>query len=61
MKTYNTDVSREEVAALLNYDPQTGLFTHKVDGVCVWVRTTLRKQQRRHTPKLRSSITQSSN
>ena len=32
MKQYNTDVSREEVAALLNYDPQTGLFTHKVNG-----------------------------
>lgn len=32
MKQYNTNVSREEVAALLNYDPQTGLFTHKVDG-----------------------------
>jgi hypothetical protein len=32
MKTYNTDVSREEVAALLSYDPQTGLFTHKVNG-----------------------------
>ncbi len=32
MKHYNTNVSREEVAALLNYDPQTGLFTHKVDG-----------------------------
>ena len=32
MKQYNTNVSREEVAALLNYDPQTGLFTHKVNG-----------------------------
>lgn len=32
MKQYNTNVSRAEVAALLNYDPQTGLFTHKVDG-----------------------------
>jgi hypothetical protein len=32
MKQYNTDVSREEVAALLSYDPQTGLFTHKVNG-----------------------------
>jgi hypothetical protein len=32
MKKYTTDVSREEVAALLNYDPQTGLFTHKVNG-----------------------------
>jgi hypothetical protein len=32
MKHYNTNVSREEVAALLNYDPQTGLFTHKVSG-----------------------------
>ena len=32
MKQYNTNVSREEVAALLSYDPQTGLFTHKVDG-----------------------------
>lgn len=32
MKQYNTNVSREEVSALLNYDPQTGLFTHKVNG-----------------------------
>jgi hypothetical protein len=32
MKHYNTNVSREEVAALLNYDPQTGLFTYKVNG-----------------------------
>jgi hypothetical protein len=32
MKQYNTKVSREEVAALLAYDPQTGLFTHKVNG-----------------------------
>lgn len=32
MKKYNTNVSREEVAALLNYDPQTGVFTHKVNG-----------------------------
>jgi hypothetical protein len=32
MKQYNTRVSREEVAALLNYDPQTGLLTHKVNG-----------------------------
>lgn len=32
MKHYNTNVSCEEVAALLSYDPQTGLFTHKVDG-----------------------------
>jgi len=32
MKQYNTAVSREEVAALLNYDPQTGLFTHKVNS-----------------------------
>lgn len=32
MKQYNTNVSREEVAALLRYDPQTGLFTHKVNG-----------------------------
>lgn len=32
MKQYNTNVSREEVAALLNYDPQSGLFTHKVNG-----------------------------
>lgn len=32
MKKYNTDVSREEVAALISYDPQTGLFTHKVNG-----------------------------
>ena len=32
MKQYNTDVSRDEVSALLNYDPQTGLFTHKVNG-----------------------------
>ena len=32
MKQYNTKVSREEVAALLNYDPQTGVFTHKVNG-----------------------------
>jgi hypothetical protein len=32
MKQYNTKASREEVAALLAYDPQTGLFTHKVNG-----------------------------
>jgi hypothetical protein len=32
MKQYNNRVSREEVAALLAYDPQTGLFTHKVNG-----------------------------
>jgi hypothetical protein len=32
MKQYNTKVSREEVGALLAYDPQTGLFTHKVNG-----------------------------
>lgn len=32
MKQYNINVSCAEVAALLNYDPQTGLFTHKVDG-----------------------------
>jgi hypothetical protein len=32
MKQYNTNVSREEVSALLNYDPQTGLFTHKVNS-----------------------------
>jgi hypothetical protein len=32
MKQYNTKVSREEVAALLAYDPQTGLFTHKVNS-----------------------------
>jgi hypothetical protein len=32
MKQYNTNASREEVAALLAYDPQTGLFTHKVNG-----------------------------
>lgn len=32
MKKYNTDASREEVAALLDYDPVTGLFTHKVNG-----------------------------
>lgn len=32
MKQYNTKVSREEVSALLNYDPQTGVFTHKVNG-----------------------------
>ena len=32
MKQYNTNVSREEASALLNYDPQTGLFTHKVNG-----------------------------
>ncbi len=32
MKKYNTAVSREEVQALLCYDPVTGLFTHKVDG-----------------------------
>ena len=32
MKQYNTNVSREEVAAFLSYDPQTGLFTHKVNG-----------------------------
>lgn len=32
MKQYNTNVSREEVSALLKYDPQTGLFTHKVNG-----------------------------
>ncbi len=32
MKKYNTTVSREEVQALLCYDPTTGLFTHKVNG-----------------------------
>ena len=32
MKQYNTKISREEVAALLSYDPQTGLLTHKVNG-----------------------------
>ena len=32
MKNYNINASREEVAALLNYDPVTGLFTHKVNG-----------------------------
>lgn len=32
MKQYNTKASREEVAALIAYDPQTGLFTHKVNG-----------------------------
>lgn len=32
MQQYNTVVSREEVLALLNYDPTTGLFTHRVKG-----------------------------
>lgn len=32
MKKYNTAVSREEVQALLCYDPTTGLFTHRVNG-----------------------------
>lgn len=32
MKKYNTAVSREEVQALLSYDPTTGLFTHRVNG-----------------------------
>ena len=32
MKKYNTAVSREEVQALLWYDPTTGLFMHKVNG-----------------------------
>lgn len=30
MKQYNNTVSREEVLALLCYDPVTGLFTHRV-------------------------------
>lgn len=32
MKKYSNAVSREQVAALLCYDPATGLFTHRVDG-----------------------------
>jgi hypothetical protein len=32
MKQYNNAVSREEVLALLCYDPVTGLFTHRVKG-----------------------------
>jgi hypothetical protein len=32
MKKYNTAVSKEEVQALLCYDPVTGLFTHRVNG-----------------------------
>jgi len=32
MKQYSTKVSLQEAAALLRYDPQTGLLTHKVSG-----------------------------
>ena len=32
MKHYKAHISREEVSALLNYDPVTGIFKHKVDG-----------------------------
>lgn len=32
MKSYNTKVSHDEVAALLTYDPKTGLLRHKVNG-----------------------------
>ncbi len=32
MKKYNTKVSHDEVAALLTYEPETGLLRHKVDG-----------------------------
>jgi hypothetical protein len=32
MKNYNTKVSHDEVAALLTYDPKTGLLRHKVNG-----------------------------
>lgn len=32
MKSYNTKASYEEVAALLTYDPETGLLRHKANG-----------------------------
>jgi hypothetical protein len=32
MKKYNHKVSREQVAALLCYDPVSGVITHRVDG-----------------------------
>jgi hypothetical protein len=32
MKQYKLHVSREEVSALLCYDPVTGIFKHRVDG-----------------------------